>query len=326
MRRIADRVAVVYLGRIVEIADRASLWTAPRHPYTQALVSAVPLPDPARTRARRRIVLRGDPPSPVDPPTRMPLPHPLLDGAGYLPNRSGAARGGARSSRGVSFRMSGILDIDHLMLGVADPDAAAADFTRLGFTVTPLSAMPRIGLANRCVLLTPARSGAANYLELLGHDQRASPFMASLLGGPEGIKSLVLAADDMDAAVARLAACGAPPGAPLHIERRWTLPDGEVLDLAFTVATPALDAPPVYCNLCQHHTLHHYLRPEWRQHENGAKFIGGGAGRGGRTRARDRMVCTACSTGSGPLRSSVAASPAQSRARSGSPSAWPTSR
>jgi hypothetical protein len=170
--------------------------------------------------------------------------------------------------------MSGILDIDHLMLGVADPDAAAADFIRLGFTVTPLSAMPQIGLANRCVLLTPAQNGAANYLELLGHDpERASPFMRALLGGDEGIKSLVLAADDMDAAVARLAACGAPPGDPLHIKRRWILPDGEALDLAFTVATPALDAPPVYCNLCQHHTLHHYLRPEWRQHENGASSL-----------------------------------------------------
>ena len=169
--------------------------------------------------------------------------------------------------------MSGILDIDHLMLGVADPDAAATDFARLGFTVTPLSAMPQIGLANRCVLLTPAQPGRANYLELLDHDQRASPFMRALLGGGEGIKSLVLAADDMDAAVARFAACGAPPGAPLHIKRGWTLPDGEVLDLAFTVATPALDAPPVYCNLCQHHTLHHYLRPEWRQHENGARSL-----------------------------------------------------
>lgn len=169
--------------------------------------------------------------------------------------------------------MSGILDIDHLMLGVADPDLAAADFARLGFTVTPLSAMPQIGLANRCVLLTPAQPGRANYLELLGHDQRASPFMRALLGGGEGIKSLVLAADDMDAAVARLAECGAPPGDPLHIKRGWTLPDGEVIDLAFTVATPALDAPPVYCNPCQHHTLQHYLRPEWRQHENGARSL-----------------------------------------------------
>lgn len=170
--------------------------------------------------------------------------------------------------------MTGILDIDHLMLGVADPDAAAADFARLGFATTPLSPMTQIGLANRCVMLTPAAPGTANYLELLGHDPaRASAFMGALLGGGEGIKSLVLAADDMEQSVARLAACGAPTGAPLHIERRWALPDGEVLDLAFTVATPALDAPPVYCNLCRHHTLHHYLRPEWRQHQNGARSL-----------------------------------------------------
>jgi Glyoxalase-like domain len=170
--------------------------------------------------------------------------------------------------------MTGILDIDHLMLGVADPDAAAADFARLGFATTPLSSMSQVGLANRCVMLNSAVPGASNYLELLGHDpQRAAPFMAALLGGGEGIKSLVLAADDMKQSMARLAACGAPTGAPLHIERRWTLPDGEVLDLAFTVATPALDAPPVYCNLCRHHTLHHYLRPEWRQHQNGARSL-----------------------------------------------------
>jgi peptide/nickel transport system ATP-binding protein len=62
--RVADRVAVVYLGRIVEIADTARLFAAPRHPYTQALLSAVPEPDPAQ-RGRARILLPGEPPSPT---------------------------------------------------------------------------------------------------------------------------------------------------------------------------------------------------------------------------------------------------------------------
>ena len=68
VRRIADRVAVVYLGRTVELADRRSLWASYKHPYTEALVAAVPLPDPARTRARRRLPLIGEPPSPANPP------------------------------------------------------------------------------------------------------------------------------------------------------------------------------------------------------------------------------------------------------------------
>lgn len=160
------------------------------------------------------------------------------------------------------------------MLGVDDPDAAAADMERIGFTTTPLSRMAAHGLANRCVLLTPVTDGAANYLELLGHDPlRASPFMRGLLGGGEGIKSLVLAAADIEAACERLKSAGAPTTPPVRIERPWHLPDGETLDLAFTVATPALNAPPVYCNLCQHHTLHHYLRPDWRRHENGAMSL-----------------------------------------------------
>src|SRR5690606_34709568 len=68
IRYISDRVAVMYLGRIVELSSRDEVFDRPLHPYTQALLSAIPIPDPVKEAQRKRLVLEGEVPNPANPP------------------------------------------------------------------------------------------------------------------------------------------------------------------------------------------------------------------------------------------------------------------
>jgi oligopeptide transport system ATP-binding protein len=89
VKHISDRIAVMYLGKIVELGPAAKVFERPLHPYSKALVSAVPIPDPVREKKRERIILAGDPPSPMNPPGGCPFhprcPYAIADCARIVP-------------------------------------------------------------------------------------------------------------------------------------------------------------------------------------------------------------------------------------------------
>ena len=75
VRHVSDRIAVMYLGKLMEVSPSEALYSKPIHPYTQALLGAIPIPDPRENRARKRALVTGEPPNPIDPPVRLRLPH-----------------------------------------------------------------------------------------------------------------------------------------------------------------------------------------------------------------------------------------------------------
>ena len=99
VRHVSDRIAVMYLGRVVETATVEDLFDAARHPYTRALLSALPAPDPDAADSREHDRPRGDLPSAVEPARRVPLPPPVPQGPRGLPGAAAPARAGSTATR-----------------------------------------------------------------------------------------------------------------------------------------------------------------------------------------------------------------------------------
>jgi hypothetical protein len=167
----------------------------------------------------------------------------------------------------------GISEIDHVVSVVPNAQRAGALLERVGFTLTPLSVMETVGVANRLVLFKPLSSGTANFIELMSVlDERRLPApLRPHVAGVSGYRWLVLSGPDASAAFEQLNAGGYSFGRPIPIERDWALPSGEVLRLAFNVLLP-IDAPIPF-NFCEYKTLEHYLRAEFLGHPNGAESL-----------------------------------------------------
>ncbi len=128
VRHVSDRVAVMYLGKIVEIAPVDEIFQHPRHPYTNALLSAVPVPDPDRSDTRQRIILRGDVPSPVNPPSGCPF-HPRCPKAqaicvDHMPPLESAFNDAATHDKACHFPVADGENLANAVPGIEQPGVA----------------------------------------------------------------------------------------------------------------------------------------------------------------------------------------------------------
>lgn len=163
--------------------------------------------------------------------------------------------------------------LDHLLTYVPSLDEAAALFTRMGFTLSPRSALEAMGLSNHLILMNPLGPGRANYLELMSpHDpSKLGATMQRVLSGPPGIRSMVLAANAIEKFHQRATELGFSVPAPVHARREWKIPGEPSVFPEFDVILPV--EAPLRFNACRYYNVELYLRPGWRVHANGARRI-----------------------------------------------------
>jgi len=166
-----------------------------------------------------------------------------------------------------------ITDIDHLMLAVEDSAEAGEIFARLGFTITPRGQLP--GMSNRLICFANEQADRPNFVELMSLDDpaQAPPSMAKALKIPNRPVLLVAASTDVNETRERLANSGLEISPVIDGERDWTLGNGEVIDLSFSITLPSVGQAPFYWIACQHKTPQHYLRPDFTRHDNGGMAL-----------------------------------------------------
>jgi len=173
-----------------------------------------------------------------------------------------------------SVLSSDIIGIDHLMLSVSDSEEAATVFSRMGFEITPRGQLP--GMSNRLICFENHGQNVPNFVEMMSLDdpKTAPPSMAQALETPDRPVLMVAASADAQITHARLDRNGLGVAPVIEGGRDWTLPDGEVIDLAFSVVLPKVGSTPIYWIACEHKTPQHYLRETFTRHKNGSMLMG----------------------------------------------------